>query len=67
MKPQDLIAKALDQMLSETSLYYINLSPEPPEEEMEWAKALITSRIENLDLRPTESELYELMQLKMKV
>ena len=67
MKPQDLIAKALDQMLSETSLYYINLSPEPPEEEMEWAKALITSRIENLDLKPTESELYELMQLKMKV
>jgi hypothetical protein len=67
MNPQDLIAKALDQMLSETSLYYINLSAEPPEEEMEWAKALITSRIESLDLRPNESELYELMQLKMKV
>jgi len=67
MRPQDLIAKALDQMLSETNLYYLSLTPEPPEKELDWAKALITSRIENLDLRPSESELYELMQLKMKV
>jgi hypothetical protein len=67
MNPQDLIAKALDQMLSETSFYYLNLVNEPPEEEIEWARTLITSRIEALDLKPNEEELYALMSLRMKV
>lgn len=74
MKPEDLISLSLDAMLGDT-LYsrkilrkFDCMAPdEPPEEEVEWAKALITNRIEDLNLSPTEEELYTLMKLRMKV
>jgi len=66
MRPSELIAKALDQLLNETDCYS-TIKGDPPEDELEWATALITSRIEELDLKPTEAELYELMKLRMKV
>ena len=74
MKPEDLISLSLDAMLGDT-LYsrkilrkFDCIEPdEPPEEEMEWAKELITNRMEELNLSPTEEELYTLMKLRMKV
>jgi hypothetical protein len=67
LKPEDLISLSLDAMLEET-LYSRKVSPdEPPEEEMEWARELIIKRIEELNLSPTEEELYALMKLRMKV
>jgi hypothetical protein len=74
LKPEDLISLSLDAMLGDT-LYSRKIlrkfdcmvPDEPPEEEIEWAKALITNRIEDLNLSPTEEELYTLMKLRMKV
>jgi len=40
---------------------------EPTDEEIEWANQIILNRIENSEFKPTEAELYELMQLKLKV
>lgn len=54
-------------MLSENEYFYSTIKDEPPEEETEWAKNLITNRIEELNITPTETELYELMKLRMKV
>ena len=67
MKPQELIEITLDTILAEDTYASIHLSSDPPEEETEWARQLIISRIEELDLVPTEEELYALMKLRMKV
>jgi len=67
LKPEDIISVALDYMIGETTYYREELQGELPEKEMEWANDLILSRMEELDLTPTESELYTLMKLRMKV
>lgn len=55
-------------MLMQEELFYIPVNQdEPTDKEIEWANRLITNRIENTNFIPTEEELYELMQLKLKV
>ncbi len=54
-------------MIGETLYYREGLQGELPEEEIEWANQLILSRMEELDLEPTEAELYTLMKIRMKV
>ena len=67
MKVEELIAHTLDVILSDS--IYANVYPdeEPPEEETEWARELIMSRIEELTLVPTEEAIYSLMKIRMKV
>lgn len=64
MKPEEIIERAFNEMIYETT-------PEEdewePDNDWNWAKALIISRIEEVDLKPTEDELYTLMKLRMKV
>jgi len=67
LTPEDLISITLDSMLNETTYSPLTLAAYPPEGEIDWAKELITQRIEELDLIPTEEELYTLMKLRMKV
>ena len=67
MQPKELISVALDVMLGENSYSKLSFSCDPPEEELEWAREIIINRIEELNLVPTEEELYTLMKLRMKV
>lgn len=67
MKPNDIISIALDYMIGQTTYYPEELQGELPEEEVDWANDLIFSRMEDLDLEPTEAELYTLMKIRMKV
>jgi hypothetical protein len=67
LKPKDIISVALDYMIGENIYYREKLQGELPEEEIDWANQLILSRMEELDLEPTESELYTLMKIRMKV
>jgi len=54
-------------MLEDNNYSKLSFACDPPEEELEWAKELIINRIEEIDLLPTEEELYTLMKLRMKV
>ncbi len=64
MTPEEIIRT----VLSEITYDYV---PPPndawePDLEWNWARELILSRIEEIDLRTTEEELYTLMKLRMK-
>jgi hypothetical protein len=63
----DIIAFTLDMLMQEELFYIPANQDEPTDKEIEWANRLITNRIENTNFIPTEEELYELMQLKLKV
>jgi len=63
----DIIAFALDMLLQEDLFKTTDSGDEPTDEEIEWANQIILNRIENSDFKPTEAELYDLMQLKLKV
>jgi len=67
LKVTELISHTLDSILSDNIYAKLDLDGEPPEEETEWARELIMSRIEELNLVPTEEEIYSLMKIKMKV
>ena len=67
MIASDIIAFTLDLMIQEELFYIPTNQDEPTDEEVEWANAIILNRIENSDFKPTEAELYDLMQLKLKV
>jgi len=67
LQPKELISIALDVMLQDNSYSKLSFPCDPPEEELEWAREIIINRIEELDLLPTEEELYSLMKLRMKV
>jgi len=54
-------------MLQEDLFKSTDTNDEPTDEEIEWANQIILDRIENASFVPTEAELYDLMQLKLKV
>jgi len=67
LRASDIIAFALDMLLQEDLFKTTDSGDEPTDEEIEWANQIILNRIENSEFKPTEAELYELMQLKLKV
>lgn len=67
MIASDIIAFALDMMLQEDLFKSTDTNDEPTDEEIEWANQIILNRIENSNFEATESELYDLMQIKLKV
>ncbi|MDA8863701.1 hypothetical protein N9I05_01475 [Pseudomonadales bacterium] len=67
MIASDIIAFALDMMLQEDLFKSTDNNDEPTDEEIEWANQIILNRIENSNFEATESELYDLMQIKLKV
>ena len=54
-------------MLQEDLFKSNDNNDEPTDEEIEWANQIILNRIENSNFEATESELYDLMQIKLKV
>ena len=54
-------------MLQEDLFKSTDNNDEPTDEEIEWANQIILNRIENSNFEATESELYDLMQIKLKV
>ena len=67
MIASDIIAFALDMMLQEDLFKSTDNNDEPTDEEIEWANQIILNRIENSNFEATEAELYDLMQIKLKV
>ncbi len=70
MTPEEIIRTVLSEMTYD-SVPRLNLIHTPnetwePDLEWNWAQELVLSRIEEMDLRPTEEELYTLMKLRMK-
>jgi len=63
----DIIAFTLDLMIQEELFYIPTNQEEPTDEEVEWANNIIRDRIENSSFVASEAELYELMQLRLKV
>ena len=54
-------------MLQEDLFKSTDTNDEPTDEEIEWANQIILNRIGNSNFEATESELYDLIQIKLKV